>query len=31
MSRPEDTGPAEVYYNEGEAGKYTSNSRIIEI
>ena len=29
--RPEDTAPPEVFYNEEEAAKYTSNSRIIGI
>jgi len=31
MSRPEYTAPPEVFYDEKEAQKYTSNSRIIEI
>jgi 18S rRNA (guanine1575-N7)-methyltransferase len=31
MSRPEETGPADLYYNATEAQKYTSNSRIIGI
>jgi len=31
MSRPEFTAPPEIFYNEDEAHKYTSNSRIIEI
>ncbi|XP_065174418.1 probable 18S rRNA (guanine-N(7))-methyltransferase [Sycon ciliatum] len=31
MSRPEHTGPPELFYNEDEATKYTCNSRIIEI
>jgi 18S rRNA (guanine1575-N7)-methyltransferase len=31
MSRPEYTAPPEVFYDEKEAKKYTSNSRIIEI
>jgi len=31
MSRPEHTAPPEVYYNDDEAKKYTSNTRIIEI
>lgn len=31
MSRPEDQGPPELYYNESEALKYTQNSRIIKI
>ena len=29
--RPEHTGPAELYYNNTEATKYTQNGRIIEI
>lgn len=29
--RPERTAPAEIYYNDTEAKKYTSNSHIIEI
>eukprot|EP00800_Vazella_pourtalesii_P013282 TRINITY_DN315_c0_g1_i3.p1 TRINITY_DN315_c0_g1~~TRINITY_DN315_c0_g1_i3.p1 ORF type:complete len:230 (-),score=67.34 TRINITY_DN315_c0_g1_i3:532-1221(-) len=29
--RPEHTGPAEFYYNQTEARKYTQNGRIIEI
>ena len=28
MSRPEHLAPAEVYYGDSEAGKYTSNTRI---
>ena len=31
MSRPEDISPPEVYYNDSEAAKYTTNSRIIEV
>ncbi|KAJ3178218.1 Williams Beuren syndrome chromosome region 22 protein [Geranomyces variabilis] len=31
MSRPEHTAPPEIFYNEDEATKYTSNSRIISI
>ncbi|CAG8452015.1 11296_t:CDS:2 [Paraglomus brasilianum] len=31
MSRPEHQAPPEIYYNENEAKKYTSNSRILEI
>ena len=31
MSRPEHTGPPELFYNDSEAAKYTNNSRIIEI
>ena len=31
MSRPEQVAPAEYYYNEEEATKYTNNSRIIEV
>lgn len=31
VKRPEQTGPAELYYNESEARKYTRNSRIIEV
>lgn len=31
MSRPEDTAPPDVYYNEEEANKYLHNSRMIEI
>jgi len=31
MPRPEDTGPPELFYNEAEARKYTSNTRIIEV
>ncbi|XP_069617502.1 18S rRNA (guanine-N(7))-methyltransferase isoform X1 [Ranitomeya imitator] len=31
VRRPEQTGPAELFYNEDEAQKYTHNSRIIEI
>jgi len=31
MPRPEDTGPPELFYNDSEAEKYTSNTRIIEI
>jgi len=30
-SRPELTGPPELYYNEDEAAKYTSNTRVLEI
>lgn len=29
--RPEHTAPPEIFYNEDEARKYTSNSRMIEI
>jgi len=31
MSRPEELAPPEVYYNEIEARKYTSNSRMMSI
>lgn len=31
MSRPEHTGPPDLFYNDSEASKYTNNSRIIEI
>lgn len=31
MSRPEQVAPAEYYYNEEEAQKYTNNTRIIEV
>ena len=31
MSRPEHTGPPELFYNETEAAKYSNNSRIIDI
>jgi 18S rRNA (guanine1575-N7)-methyltransferase len=31
MSRPEQTAPAEYYYNQEEAVKYTNNTRIIEV
>uniref|UniRef100_A0A183DU31 18S rRNA (guanine-N(7))-methyltransferase n=1 Tax=Gongylonema pulchrum TaxID=637853 RepID=A0A183DU31_9BILA len=31
MSRPEDTGPPELYYNETQAAKYSQNSHIIDI
>lgn len=31
MSRPEHTAPPEIFYNEAEAAKYTSNSRMIGI
>ena len=31
MPRPEDVGPPENFYDETEARKYTSNSRIIEV
>ena len=31
MSRPEHLAPAEVYYGDSEAGKYTSNTRIQSI
>ncbi|KAJ3168335.1 hypothetical protein HDU88_001775 [Geranomyces variabilis] len=31
MSRPEHSAPPEIFYNEDEATKYTSNSRIISI
>ena len=31
MSRPEHSGPAEYFYNEGEAKKYAQSSRMIEI
>ena len=29
--RPEHTNPPEIFYNEDEARKYTSNSRMMEI
>ena len=29
--RPEHTNPPEIFYNEEEARKYTSNSRMIAI
>ena len=29
--RPEHTAPPEIYYNDTEAKKYTSNTHIIEI
>ncbi|KAG5522655.1 hypothetical protein RHGRI_034713 [Rhododendron griersonianum] len=31
MSRPEVQAPPEIFYNDVEARKYTSSSRIIEI
>jgi len=31
MSKPEYQGPPEEYYNEKEARKYTSNSRIQQV
>jgi len=31
MSRPEHSAPPEIFYNEEESQKYTTNSRIIEI
>lgn len=31
MSRPEHLAPPEIFYNEEEAAKYTSNSRMIDI
>ena len=31
MSRPEQVAPAEIYYNDDEAAKYTNNTRIIEV
>ncbi|MCL7032624.1 hypothetical protein MKW94_007824 [Papaver nudicaule] len=31
MSRPEFQAPPEIFYNESEARKYTSSSRITEI
>lgn len=31
MSRPEHFAPPEIFYNDTEAAKYTSNSRMIEI
>jgi len=31
MSRPEHSAPPEIFYNDDEAKKYTSNSRMIEI
>ncbi|VIO90323.1 conserved hypothetical protein,hypothetical protein [Brugia malayi] len=31
MSRPEFTGPPELYYNDAQAAKYSQNSHIIEI
>ncbi|KAM4701458.1 18S rRNA (guanine-N(7))-methyltransferase [Discoglossus pictus] len=31
VRRPEQTGPPELFYNEGEARKYTQNSRMMEI
>lgn len=31
MSRPEHTAPPEIFYDDTEAKKYTSNSRMIEI
>ncbi|KAI6184786.1 hypothetical protein M3Y97_00633700 [Aphelenchoides bicaudatus] len=31
MSRPETSGPPELYYNETEAKKYAKNSRIMDI
>ncbi|VDM09117.1 unnamed protein product [Wuchereria bancrofti] len=31
MSRPEFTGPPELYYNDVQAAKYSQNSHIIEI
>ena len=31
MSRPEHLAPPEVFYNEDEASKYTSNSRMISV
>jgi 18S rRNA (guanine1575-N7)-methyltransferase len=31
MSRPEQVAPADVFYNEEEALKYTMNSRMIDI
>ena len=29
--RPEHTAPPEVYYDETEAAKYTSNTRVIKV
>ena len=29
--RPEHTAPPEIFYNDDEARKYTTNSRMIEI
>jgi 18S rRNA (guanine1575-N7)-methyltransferase len=31
MPRPEVQAPPEIFYNESEARKYTTSSRIIEI
>eukprot|EP00126_Sphaerothecum_destruens_P008518 Sdes_comp20247_c0_seq1m13680 len=31
MSRPEYSAPADIFYNESEARKYSQNSRMIEI
>lgn len=31
MSRPEHSAPPEVFYNESEARKYTTNSRMVNI
>uniref|UniRef100_A0A0N5AYJ7 18S rRNA (Guanine-N(7))-methyltransferase n=1 Tax=Syphacia muris TaxID=451379 RepID=A0A0N5AYJ7_9BILA len=31
MSRPENAGPPELFYDESEAAKYTSNSHIISV
>uniref|UniRef100_A0A914S6Y9 Methyltransferase type 11 domain-containing protein n=1 Tax=Parascaris equorum TaxID=6256 RepID=A0A914S6Y9_PAREQ len=31
MSRPEHSGPPELFYNEVESAKYTSNSHIISV
>uniref|UniRef100_A0AC35TU88 Ribose-5-phosphate isomerase n=1 Tax=Rhabditophanes sp. KR3021 TaxID=114890 RepID=A0AC35TU88_9BILA len=31
MSRPEHSGPPELFYNETEAGKYNKNTHILEI
>ena len=31
MSRPELTAPADVFYNDTEARKYSQSSRVIEI
>ena len=31
MSRPETSGPADLFYNEKRAAQYTTNSRVISI
>ena len=31
MRRPEESGPADIFYNETEAKKYLHSSRMIEV